>query len=76
MSTRTDAKRQMIEAISRVLNKPYDSNDVMAMMMMCQTAMHHDNCLGSWDFMEDIIEEATSDRPDWQESKARLRDIK
>ena len=76
MSTREDAKRQMIEAINRVLNKPYDANDVMAMMMMCQVAMHHDNCLGSWDFMEDIIEEAIGERPEWHESKKRLRDIK
>jgi hypothetical protein len=76
MSTRSNAKRQMIEAIKRVLDRPYDANDVMAMMMMCQTAMHEDNCLGSWDFMEDIIEEAIGDRPEWHESKARLRAIK
>lgn len=75
MSTRENAKRQMIEAINRVLNKPYDANDVMAMMMMCQTAMHHDNSLGSWDFMEDIIEEVMGDRPEWHESKRRLRNI-
>lgn len=76
MSTRSDARRHMVEAINRVLNKPYDANDVMAMMMMCQTAMHHDNCLGSWDFMEEIIEEAIGERPEWHESKLRLRDIK
>jgi len=75
MSRREDAKRQMIEAIKRVLDRPYDANDVMAMMMMCQTAMHKDNCLGSWNFMEDIIEEAIGERPEWHESKARLRDI-
>ena len=45
-------------------------------MMMCQVAMHHDNCLGSWDFMEDIIEEAICERPEWHESKRRLREIK
>lgn len=76
MSTRSDARRQMVEAIKRVLDRPYDANDVMAMMMMCQTAMHHDNCLGSWDFMEDIIEEAIGERPEWHESKRRLRAIK
>ena len=76
MSTREDARRHMVEAISRVLNQPYDANDVMAMMMMCQTAMHHDNCLGSWEFMEEIIEEAIGERPEWHESKRRLRDIK
>ena len=76
MQTRADAKKQMIEALGNVLNKPYDAEDVMAMMMMCQVAMHHDNCLGSWDFMEDIIEEAIGERPEWHESKKRLRDIK
>jgi len=75
--SRADVRRQMVEALRRVLDRPNaDSEDIMAMMMMCQTAMHHDNCLGSWDFMEDIIEEATGDRPEWHESKKRLREIK
>ena len=76
MSTRENARRQMAEAIRRVLNRPYDANDVMAMMMMSQVAMHEDNSLGSWEFMEEIIEDAIGERPEWHESKRRLRDIK
>ena len=76
MQTRADSKRQMIEALGNVLNKPYDAEDVMAMMMMSRVAMHEDNCLGSWEFMEDIIEEVTGCRPEWHESKRRLRNIK
>lgn len=76
MSTRSVAKRQMIEALDKVLNKPCDAEDVMAMMMMVQTALHPDNSLGSWEFMEDIIEEVMGERPEWHESKRRLREIK
>ncbi len=75
MSTKSDAKRQMVEALDKVLNKPYDAEDVMAMMMMAQVAMHPNN-MGSWEFMEDIIEEVFGERPDWHESKRRLRNIK
>ena len=75
MSTRSDAKRQMVEALHRVIDKPCDAEDVMAMMMMAQVAMHPDN-MDSWEFMEDIIEEVFGERPEWHESKRRLREIK
>jgi len=76
MPTRTNTKRQTIEAIKRVFDRPYDAEDIMAMLMIAHSAMLQDSSIAGWDFMEDIIEEATGDRPDWHESKRRLRAIK
>lgn len=73
--SRSDIKRQMVEALHLVIDKPCDAEDVMAMMMMAHTAMHPDN-MDSWEFMEDIIEEVFGERPEWHESKRRLREIK
>lgn len=75
MSTKADIKRQMVEALGNVLNKPYDAEDVMAMMLMAQVTMYSDN-MESWEFIEDIIEEVFGERPEWHESKRRLREIK
>lgn len=75
MSKRSDTKRQMVEALHRVIDKPCDAEDVMVMMMMAQVTMHPDN-MDSWEFMEDIIEEVFGERPEWHESKRRLRKIK
>ena len=68
-----DMYREQVKiALDTVLNKGFDANDVMVLLM----AFHHSiHSWDSWEWVETLIEEVVGEKPEWHECKKLLRQI-